>query len=273
LRWLALREHPGEADWLCLDPIRLRFEQRSLVIDDPLRLELTEDESAGLAGSLAPVFSTLGKLEVVSAGIWNLRLLAGAPMFQPLGDSVGRIAAPLPPDRVYAPWRHAISEAQMLLHAHPVNQAREAAGRPSVNSLWPWGGGRLPGFDSSGGTNPHDALWSDDPVARGIACLLEIESAGLPPGFSGTAVRAPLAVFDALEQPARVGDGVVWRERLAHFESAWLAPALDALRRGRLDALRLLAPGDFAAAELHVTRHDMWKFWRKSRELSELAPE
>jgi hypothetical protein len=273
LRWLALREHPGEADWLCLDPIRLRFEQRSLVIDDPLRLELTEDESAGLAGSLAPVFSALGKLEVVSAGIWNLRLLAGAPMFQPLGDSVGRIAAPLPPDPIYAPWRHAISEAQMLLHAHPVNQAREAAGRPAVNSLWPWGGGRLPELANSAGTTPHDALWSGDPVARGIARLLEIESAGLPASFSGTTGRKPLAFFDALEQPARVGDGVVWRERLAHFEAAWLAPVLDALRGGRLDALQLLAPGDFAAAKLQVSLHDLWKFWRKPHELSVLAPE
>jgi hypothetical protein len=43
-----------------------------------------------------------------------------------------------------APWRHAINEAQMVLHAHPVNQARQAAGQPVVNSLWPWGGGRLP---------------------------------------------------------------------------------------------------------------------------------
>jgi hypothetical protein len=273
LRRLALREHPGETDWLCLDPIRLRFEQRSLVIDDPLRLELTEDESTELAGALAPVFSALGQLEVLSAQAWNLRLPAGAPAFQPLAESVGRIAAPLPTDPIYAPWRHALSEAQVLLHAHPVNQAREAAGWPTVNSLWPWGGGRLPDFGTSAGKNPHDALWSSDPVAQGIARLLRIESAGLPEGFSGAPVRAPLAVFDALEQPARVGDGVVWRERLAHFESAWLAPALDALRRGRLDALRILAPGDFAAAELQVSRHDLWKFWRKPCELSELAPE
>jgi hypothetical protein len=162
----------------------------------------------------------------------------------------------------------------MLLHAHPVNQARGAAGRPQVNSLWPWGGGRLPELgDDSVGTKPHDALWSGDPVARGIARLLEIKSTGLPAGFSGTTSRAPLALFDALEQPARVGDGVVWRERLAYFEAAWLAPALDALRGGRLDALQLLAPGDFAAAELQVSRHDLWKFWRKPRELSGLAPE
>ncbi|MCZ7655242.1 MAG: hypothetical protein M5R42_14705 [Rhodocyclaceae bacterium] len=36
-------------------------------------------------------------------------------------------------------WRRFINEAQVLLHNHPINMAREAEGRPTVNSLWPWG--------------------------------------------------------------------------------------------------------------------------------------
>jgi hypothetical protein len=79
-------------------------------------------------------------------------------------------------------------------------------------------------------------------------------------------------VFDAMEQPAGVGDALVWREQLARFEAEWLAPALAALRSGQLDSLRLLAPGDLAAAELQVSRHDLWKFWRKPRALTELGP-
>jgi hypothetical protein len=79
-------------------------------------------------------------------------------------------------------------------------------------------------------------------------------------------------VFDAMEQPAGVGDALVWREQLARFEADWLAPALGALRSGQLDSLRLLAPGDLAAAELQVSRHDLWKFWRKPRSLTELGP-
>ena len=75
-----------------------------------------------------------------------------------------------------------------------------------------------------------------------------------------------------MEQPARSGDALIWRDELARFEADWLVPALDALRSGRLDSLRLLAPGDIATAELQVGRSDVWKFWRKSRSLSELAP-
>ena len=205
---------------------------------------------------------------MISPHAWNLRLFAAAPAFQDLPEAIGRSASLLPLGAAHAAWRHAISEAQMLLHAHPVILAREAAGQPVVNSLWPWGGGRLPGVGSSA----HDALWSDDPVAQGIARLLQIAGAPLPTGFAGTAARRPLAIHRALEQPARSGDATIWREQLARFETDWLAPALDALRRGKLDALCLIAPGDLATAELQVGRHDMWKFWRKPGALAELAP-
>ncbi|MCX7148749.1 MAG: hypothetical protein NTY05_04965 [Rhodocyclales bacterium] len=271
LRRLALREHPGDDDWLCLDPVRLRFEQRSLVVDDPQRLELSSDEAAALAVSLAPTLAGLGQFDVISPHAWNLRLSAAAPAFQDLPDAVGRAASLLPLDAAHAAWRHAISEAQMLLHAHPVNLAREAAGQPVVNSLWPWGGGRLPEFDNSAATGMHDALWSDDPVAQGIARLLQIDGAALPAGFAGTVARRPLAIHRALEQPARTGDATIWREQLARLETDWLAPALEALRSGRLGALRLLAPGDLAAAELQVSRSDLWKFWRKPVALTELG--
>jgi len=274
LRRLALGADPGpdqHCDWLCLDPVRLRFEQRSLVVENPQQLELTGEESAALAVSLAPTFAGLGHLEAVSPRQWNLRLLAGAPAFQDLPDAAGRAAAPLPPYAPYAPWRHALNEAQMVLHAHPVNQARTAAGQPVVNSLWPWGGGRLPEPGTHTFVAAHDALWSNDPVARGIARLLQIEGAMLPVKFESAAARKPLAVFDALEQPARSGDAIVWRDELARFEADWLAPALDALRGGRLGALRLIAPGDLGAAEVQLSRYDLWKFWRTPRRLAELV--
>lgn len=268
LRRLALREHPEEADWLCLDPVRLNFQERSLVVDDPQNLRLTTEEAAALAVALAPTFAELGALEVLAPTRWNLRLSAAAPAFQPLPQAAGRAAAPLPLDAAYAPWRQALNEAQMVLHAHPVNQARQAAGQPVVNSLWPWGGGRLP---QPRAATTHDALWSNDPVARGIARLLQIDGTTLPDAFGSAPARRPLAIFDALEQPARSGDAIAWRDELARFEAGWLVPALAALSGGRLGALRLIAPGELAAAELQVGRRDIWKFWRKPRPLAELV--
>lgn len=272
LRRLALREHPGDADWLCLDPVRLRVEQHSLIVDDPQRLNLSTEEAVALAVALAPTFAEFGQIEMISPCTWNLRLSAGAPAFEPLPEAIARAAFPLPLDAAYAAWRHALGEAQTLLHAHPVNRAREAAGQPVVNSLWPWGGGRLPEFDNSASVGAHDALWSSDPVAQGIARLLQIDGSALPTRFGSTSARRPLAVFDALEHPARSGDALVWRDELARFEADWLAPALGALRGGQLAALRLLAPGDLACVELEIGRHDLWKFWRKPGAFTELGP-
>ena len=258
-----------EADWLCLDPVRLNFQERSLVVDDPQNLRLTTEETAALAVALAPTFAELGTLEVLAPTRWNLRLAVTAPAFRDLPDATGRAALPLPLDAAYAPWRQALNEAQMVLHAHPVNQARTAAGRPVVNSLWPWGGGRLPQPRAAAA---HDALWSDDPVARGIARLLQIDGATLPDAFGSAAARRPLAVFDALERPARSGDAIAWRDALARLEADWLAPAGRALREGKLTGLRLLAPGEAGSVELVLDRGDAWRFWRKPRPLTDLAP-
>ncbi len=40
------------------------------------------------------------------------------------------------PHALRRPWAKLQSELQMLLHSHPLNQAREAAGEPPVNGLW-----------------------------------------------------------------------------------------------------------------------------------------
>ena len=41
-------------------------------------------------------------------------------------------------------WMRLQNELQMVLHAHPVNAAREDAGKPTINGVWFWGGGVMP---------------------------------------------------------------------------------------------------------------------------------
>src|SRR5207302_7502250 len=41
-----------------------------------------------------------------------------------------------------------LNEAQMVLHADPVNEARETRGELPVNSVWLWGAGRMPAVSS-----------------------------------------------------------------------------------------------------------------------------
>ena len=112
-------------------------------------------------------------------------------------------------------------------------------------------------------------------AARGIRAIEELDTRSsallAPERLKGADDAATLAVFGALDHPARSGDALAWRDELARFEADWLAPALDALRGGRIEALRLLAPGELAAVDVQLRRQDLWKFWRKPGALTELG--
>lgn len=271
LRALAAGHEIDAGDWLCLDPLHLRFEQNRLMVDDPEKLALTPDEATQLAVALAPTFASLGDIVMISPLSWNLKLTQPVPRTAPLPELIGRATPLLPPDAVHAPWRQALNEAQIALHTHPVNQAREAAGRPVINSLWPWGGGHLPLPPTSIHSAAHDAIWSDDPVAQGAARFLNLHGESLPARygsasvhtpFTGASAHSPLILIDSLACPTRTGDAMHWRERLLALETDWLAPLHDALRHGRIKGLRLIAPGEAISFELTASRHDYWRFWR-----------
>jgi hypothetical protein len=264
LRRLALRDDAGDHEWLCLDPVRLDFAERSVVVGDPVRLALSAAEAEALAVSLAPTFAGLGRLEAIAPPHWTLRLDRPAPPFTPLPEAIGRSASPLPPGDAHAPWRRALSEAQMILHAHPVNREREALGRPLVNSLWPWGGGRLP----TAVATSLAAIHGDAPAVAGLARLLGLSGSERPERFGPATDRATLVMHAALELPAQSGDALAWREEASRLEAGWLAPALDALRHGGLDGLVLVAPGEQASFELRVAPRDLWKFWRRPQSLA-----
>jgi len=67
-----------------------------------------------------------------------------------------------------AVWRRLMTEIQMHWHAHAVNERREAAGLPSVNGIWFWGGATpspdRPAMDSA-------AVLADDELALALSRL------------------------------------------------------------------------------------------------------
>lgn len=62
-----------------------------------------------------------------------------------------------------APFRNILSEIEMSLHDHEVNQRRVAAGQQPVNSLWLWGGGMAPERQA----RPQPPLFANDPLLLG----------------------------------------------------------------------------------------------------------
>jgi hypothetical protein len=267
----SLPPPPAGSAWLCADPVHLRFAREHLILSDAAELDLSAEEAAALVASLNETFPDLGHFEAGAPARWYLRLAASPEAyFFPLSEVASRpVAHFLPEGREAARWARTMNEAQIVLHNHPVNQAREADGRGVANSLWLWGaGGELP-TQSSPLAPPAPRILASGPVARGLA-----RAAGLEPGEPAlpAAGEDSLIVLEDLLRPATYLDLDRWRDTLVALETAWFAPLLAALKSRRVADLRISAPGDRATVELHISAGRLWKFWRKPRNLEDLSP-
>jgi len=136
---------PAEQGWGLLTPTHWQAGSEQIVLLDPAQLHLDEDESRALLQALRSLFEPEG---------WTLHW--GAPLrwyathgslaelaTASLERVIGRAIDPWLPDRLAGrSVRRLQSEAQMLLHTHPINAAREARGELPVNSFWLSGTGR-----------------------------------------------------------------------------------------------------------------------------------
>ena len=269
---LADGGEPGAHYWLRADPVHLRLEGGHLMLADSGAFALSQQEAERIADSLNAHFAGDGlAFLALRPQRWYLGMQQ-APALQttPLAQAAGRsIEALLPRGADAALWHARLNEIQMLLHGHAVNEQREAAGAPVINSLWLWGGGSLP----TGLPAACNAVWSRDPFAAGLAQAARVASRALPEDATellragaGSGVHAIL--LDQLRAAARYGDAHGWRESLLQLERDWFAPLLDALRQERVGMLSLHGFGPAGRLSSEVTHGDLRRFWRRVRPLA-----
>lgn len=271
LRLLGEGGSPANDIWLCADPVHVRIEQgRAHLFGGDL--EITDEERQQLSQALVPLFAEVGEFQTGASGHGYLRLRRLPRLLTaPPSATAGR-GNLLPSGDEAALWLRLGNEAQMLLHALPLNAQREAAGRPRINSLWFWGAGSLP-EETAMSSCAYHALMGDQPVLKGLAAwtgtthqLPAPDSPDLPRSSNTT-----LLVLDELLQAAQTLDASLWRAALVDIEAGWLKTLAGALRSGRLDRLRLTALGDEATLNITLTRADAMKFWRRPKSLHQLG--
>jgi len=250
---------PGEHFWLRADPVHLHAQQSGLMLVDGARLDIASGEAAALVDALNRHFSADGlAFTAPAAARWYVRLPQPARLrTTPVRLAAGRsVDALLPTGADALAWHRRANEAQMLLHAHAVNAAREARGAPAVNSLWFWGGGRLPECSA------HLRVWAEDVLTRGLALCARRPLEPLPADAAEWLARAGdgehLVTLETLSGGQRGG----WDERLAHLERAWLEPLLRAVARGGLQ-LALVTHHAGNSLRFTLSRSDLWKLWRR----------
>lgn len=129
----------GAQAWGLLTPVHLHLGTEQVSLTDPESLQLDEPSSRELFAALKTLFDEDGiALHWAAPLRWYAAhaSLAGWPSAS-LDRVIGRhIDAWLPDAPAARLVRRLQSEAQMLWHAHPVNQRREAVQLPAVNSFW-----------------------------------------------------------------------------------------------------------------------------------------
>jgi hypothetical protein len=232
--------------WLRADPAWLRADLASgrMMACGELGLSVAEVDS--LLKPLKPIFGDEGF--PISAPVpqrWYLAMPAEMQL-PPLAcpdDVLGDDLHPhLPQGDAGRRWRRLLSESQILLHNHPLNAERIAAGKPPVNSLWFWGGGVLPDHVQVGAT-----VYSDDSLAAGLCKL------------AGSACLPLKSLADGDPDGAALVDLRELRD-VGQLQSPWLPWALDMLGRSRLSSIDF----DFADGMRFVYRaRHRWRVWRR----------
>lgn len=272
---LADGGEPGKHHWLRADPVHLRLEGNRLMLSDSGAFSVSLQEAERLAASLNAHFAGDGLIFYpLRPERWYLRV-ERVPALEttPLDHAAGRSIDSLLPHGADSPaWRAHLNDIQMLLHDHPVNETREGAGELPINSVWLWGGGRLPDAVPA----PFNAVWSMDVFAAGLAQAARIAARPLPADTAellraGASTGVSLIVLDQLRAPAQYGDAHGWREHLAQLERDWFAPLLEALRLEHIGMLSLHALGPAGALSVEITRGDLRRFWRRTQPLARHA--
>jgi hypothetical protein len=239
-----------------------------LIVVPSAAFPLSREEADALAEALNRHFEGAPSLTVVEPDRWcarleeNLAFHAASPI-EIAGRDVDlalRIGG-----EAGKRWAKLLNEAQMVLHAHPVNEAREARGKPTVNSLWLWGAGRAPKLPQA----PWQSVTATDPVALGLARLGGARQRALPASADAWLERSPedgrhLVVLDALRAPLALGNTAEYAESIDTLEKNWFAPLLAALRAGRIGMVTVHVP-DSLGASFETIRGDLRRFWRRPK--------
>lgn len=247
----ALRHHvrgndAGSGVWVCADPAHVRSEVTGARLMAWPVMDIGSDEVRALSLALMPLFRDLGLvLAVDTASSWSVRLPAApeVPFVRPVDALGADLLDCLPQGEPGRYWRRLFTEAQVVLHAHPVNAERTAAGKLPVNALWFWGAGPLPAPVES----RLALLASSDDTLRGLGKLAGIPCSAPAPG--------------SLDVPGQAGDvlldldvrdpGSVW--------SRWLPRFRQGLRERRFTALELLFPSGERFRVRHTHRLRWWR--------------
>lgn len=258
-----------EGHWLRADPVHVRLQREQVVLLP--NVTVSAEEAMHLCASLNEHFAGQGlAFFAPHPQRWYVRLTESPDITTvPLSLAAGRnIHGNLPTGAEARCWHQLFNEIQMLLFAHPLNQAREARGELPVNSVWLWGNG-------SNSVTPQstcDSASSDEVLVEMLAASAGIPFVQWQPAWRSSEGRQ-LLVWTGLRAALQQGDLAAWRSALQQFETGYAQPLWQALRKGQITQLQVDISGGDSLRQVRLTRGDAWAFWRRSKRLADYSVE
>ncbi|HMN44846.1 MAG TPA: hypothetical protein PKE27_09750 [Povalibacter sp.] len=245
---LSMSGHEGY--WLHAEPVHFvagldRLSFLSLAGES----KVTDAERSALFEQLAPSFASGDHVLQAMGSEWFLRSSRALQVTTSTPDAAAasELQTVMPRGQDAAELRRVMTELQMLLHEHPVNDARARRGLPAVNAVWLWGGGS-PGAIEAG---DFPAAFGDHAFLRGLYRHVGRVITALP--------ENPEALLHSIAGKPRA-IVVVPGADLEAMDSGWLVPLSAALADGRLSRLDLILD----EWHIDVRRGDLRRFWRRA---------
>ena len=158
--------------------------------------------------------------------------------------------------------RRLLNDVQMLLHNHPVNEARRNRGEAEINSIWPWGWSTV---EDESAPLWRGSLIADNPYAQGLVSLSGCTATSDGEALAGQLKGNGLVIHGELEKVLRSPRADTLAAAIADLEKQVVQPLMKALQKGTVSQLRLLPATGYCYS---VRKADLWKFWRKRLQIN-----
>ena len=258
------------------DPVFLKADKDSARLIPAEQLALSEDDADALLETLNDFVKADGLMFFKrGASAWYMRGMQTETLesYPPSFLANRNASSFLPSGQSTAPWRRLMTELQMLLHSHPLNQQRETAGLMPINSIWFWGGGALP---VKGSSTLDVTVFADHEQAADMARYYEVPCKPLLQ-LTGTQLTEPdstqtLVLDTSLVKAWLNADGAQLDQSLMRINQQWLAPLIEKVRAGQLAEVNIFTEDGLqgscnAQTVQKITLANRYRWWRAAIDL------
>ncbi len=256
-----------EGIWMRADPVHLTADREGVVLLDESTFTLDQHDALVLAADIREIFAEHDiELEVPTVNRWYLRLnelpaVRTTAIHEVAGKDIHQYM-PAGADKAY--WVQLMNEIQMCMHASGINEQRQQRKELSINSIWLWGSGELPGRVEC----EWSWVFSDEEIGRGLAIYAGIPWSELPESVDDVFNRAGgsdnvLVVIMFGLRHAQYHDLKGWQDFIAYLEQYWFSSLLNYLKAGELEELSVIT--EFQ--KIMITKLSLYKLWKKRKSI------